>query len=139
MKDITNDLVALKVLMKKGIIQKCRDKKTKRENRHMREVYIKEKGCKTSNRSYKWSYKLTYFDYDKKHIYFEKNPVTLKELLINKIFPNPMDDTLKLILSCRGLDVEPISYGFTEALFYMGESFASEEHTEIGYVIIDKS
>lgn len=127
-----DDTTDLKILIKKEIFEYTK------KSGNLRSALVKSKGnAKGQGYSYDWDYKYDTFNFDNDYIYINNEQISLADLLVNKIIPKELlDDDVKYILEKRNLSIEPISYGFTDAEFYEGESFASTDYDYFGYVIV---
>ena len=128
----TDDTKDLKILIKKGIFDyDGRDKK----------VYNGTgitPGEETGT-GYTYDYYVEYesFTFDKEKIYVNNEEISLADLLLGKVIRKAaFDDEILEILNKRGLNIKPISVGYTRALFYMGESYDSEDHPIDGYLVV---
>lgn len=130
-----DDTKDLKALIKANVFNYA-GKKDK-----LRKGVIKEKG-KLAGKNYSYDYNFDYefITFDEHHIYVHDEEVPLTQLLLGKvIFAEDVNDVIEDILSKRNLKLEPISIGYTEAKFYEGESFASEDVRLSAYEIVENS
>lgn len=128
-----DDTKDLKALIKANVFNYA-GKKDK-----LRKGVIKEKGkLAGENYSYDYNFDYEFITFDEHHIYVHDEEVPLTQLLLGKvIFAEDVNDVIEDILSKRNLKLEPISIGYTEAKFYEGESFASEDVRLSAYEIVE--
>lgn len=128
-----DDTKDLKALIKANVFNYA-GKKDK-----LRKGLIKEKGkLAGENYSYDYHFDYEFITFDEHHIYVHDEEVSLTQLLLGKvIFAEDVNDVIEDILSKRNLKLEPISVGYTDAKFYEGESFASEDVRLSAYEIVE--
>lgn len=139
----TEDTKDLKVLIKEGIIPyRGKNEDVKGEKK----AVIRYKGkdvrdnmllCGKRRYDYDFEYDHEYITFDKNNIYLKGEPVSLNKLLENSVFrKDHLTDEVKRIIEARGYELSPVVMGYTEALFYMGESFDSVDHEIPSYEIV---
>ena len=139
----TEDTKDLKVLIKEGIIPyegKSEDVKGEKK------AFVRYKGTDVRDdtfldgrrcRHYDFEHEYKHITFDKNNIYIKGEQVSLNELLEGSVFRKDcLTDEVKKIIEARGYELSPVVMGYTEALFYMGESFDSVDHEIPSYEVV---